>query len=232
MLVHTMKSINAIRFSVWSPNEIRKYSVAEITAPETYDEDGMPVQGGLMDGRLGTLEPGQKCLTCGNTAARCPGHFGHIELAEPVLHIAFIDNIYKLLLATCRSCSRLKISQEEINEFAKITNRDAVYTTISRKRIPEQILEKSKKTKECPHCGKNQYELIFTKPTIFIEKTDIGENRLLPITIRERFSQITDDDIKILGYDPATARPEWFILQALPVPNCKTINYLRNWYQI
>ncbi|MCY3853838.1 MAG: DNA-directed RNA polymerase subunit A' [Thaumarchaeota archaeon] len=218
MSIQAIKSINAIRFSVWSPNEIRKYSVAEITAPETYDEDGMPVQGGLMDGRLGTLEPGQKCLTCGNTSARCPGHFGHIELAEPVLHIAFIDNIYKLLLATCRSCSRLKISQDEIDEFAKITNRDAVYTIISRKRIPEQILEKSKKTKECPHCGKKQYELIFTKPTIFIEKTDIGENRLLPITIRERFSQITDDDIKILGYDPATARPEWFILQALPVP--------------
>ena len=51
---------------------------------KTYDEDGMAVQGGLMDGCLGTLEPGQKCLTCGNTSARCPGHFGHIELAEPV----------------------------------------------------------------------------------------------------------------------------------------------------
>ena len=60
MSVQAIKSIDGIRFSVWSPTEIRKYSVAEITAPETYDEDGMPVQGGLMDGRLGTLEPGQK----------------------------------------------------------------------------------------------------------------------------------------------------------------------------
>ena len=58
----------------------------------------------------------------------------------------------------------------------------------------------------------------FTKPTIFIEKTEVGENRLLPITIRERFSQIPDSDLKLLGYDPSTARPEWFILQALPVP--------------
>ncbi|MGQ0376342.1 MAG: DNA-directed RNA polymerase subunit A' [Nitrososphaerota archaeon] len=218
MSLQTIKSIDSIRFSVWSPTEIRKYSVAEITAPETYDEDGMAVQGGLMDGRLGTLEPGQKCLTCGNTAARCPGHFGHIELAEPVLHIAFIDNIYKLLLATCRSCSRLKVPQDELNEFEKIMKREAAYTVISQKRIPEAILEKAKKAKECPYCGKNQYELIFTKPTIFIEKTEIGEHRLLPITIRERFSQIIDPDLKLLGYDPATARPEWFILQALPVP--------------
>ena len=218
MSLQTIKSINGIRFSVWSPTEMRKYSVAEITAPETYDEDGMSVQGGLMDGRLGTLEPGQKCLTCGNTAARCPGHFGHIELAEPVLHIAFIDNIYKLLLSTCRSCSRLKTPQETLDEFSKIKNKKAAYSVISQKKIPDLILENARKAKECPHCGKSQYELIFTKPTIFIEKTDIGEHRLLPITIRERFSQILDEDLTLLGYDPATARPEWFILQVLPVP--------------
>jgi DNA-directed RNA polymerase subunit A' len=218
MSIQAIKSIDGIRFSVWSPTEIRKYSVAEITAPETYDEDGMPVQGGLMDGRLGTLEPGQKCLTCGNTAARCPGHFGHIELAEPVLHIAFIDNIYKLLQSTCRSCARLKVPQEDLDEFKKIKEKHAAYTIISQKRIPEQIIEKAKKAKECPHCGKTQYELIFTKPTIFVEKTEIGEHRLLPITIRERFSQIIDDDLNLLSYDPVTARPEWFILQALPVP--------------
>ena len=96
MSVTSTKSIEGITFAVWSPQEIRKYSVVEITQPETYDEDGMAVQGGLMDGRLGVLEPGQKCLTDGNTAARSPGHFGHIELAEPVLHIAFVDNIYKI----------------------------------------------------------------------------------------------------------------------------------------
>ena len=218
MSVQTVKSIDGIRFSVWSPTEIRKYSVAEITAPETYDEDGMAVQGGLMDGRLGTLEPGQKCLTCGNTAARCPGHFGHIELAEPVLHIAFIDNIHKLLLATCRSCSRLKLPQEDLDNYGQILKKEAAYTIISQKRIPEEILDKAKKAKECPHCGKPQYDMIFTKPTIFIEKTEIGEHRLLPITIRERFTQIRDEDLKLLGYDSNTARPEWFILQVLPVP--------------
>ena len=95
-----LKTIGGINFAVFSPSEVRKYSVAEITQPETYDEDGMPVQGGLMDSRLGTLEPGQKCGTCGSTAGRCPGHFGHIELAEPVLHIAFVDEINRLVQTT------------------------------------------------------------------------------------------------------------------------------------
>ena len=43
-LADTLKILGSIRFSVLSPVEIRKYSVVEITAPETYDEDGMAVQ--------------------------------------------------------------------------------------------------------------------------------------------------------------------------------------------
>src|ERR687898_498224 len=218
MMEESAKTLGGIKFSVWSPVEIRKFSVAEITAPETYDEDGMPVQGGLMDNRLGTLEPGQKCITCGNTSVKCPGHFGHIELAEPVLHIAFVDDIHKLLLTTCRSCNRIKLENSELDSYRDIRNAKASYAVITLDNIKDEIIEKSKKIKICPHCQKEQYDLIFTKPTIFVEKTDAGENRLLPITIRERLTNITDDDLKLLGYDPTTARPEWFILQVLPVP--------------
>ncbi|NMJ86712.1 MAG: DNA-directed RNA polymerase subunit A', partial [Thaumarchaeota archaeon] len=212
------KIIAGIKFSVWSASEIRKYSVAEITAPETYDEDGMQVQGGLMDGRLGTLEPGQKCATCGNTSAKCPGHFGHIELAEPVLHIAFVDDIHKLLLVTCRSCNRIKLPQEELDEYkSTLLNRQA-YAIITIENIRGEIIDKSRKIKTCPHCNQQQYDIVFTKPTMFVEKTEIGENRLLPITIRERLTHVLDDDLIVLGFNPKTARPEWFVLQALPVP--------------
>ncbi|MEM2966858.1 MAG: hypothetical protein QW052_07960, partial [Candidatus Nitrosocaldaceae archaeon] len=210
------KVIGGIKFSILSPAEIRKYSVAEITAPETYDEDGLPVQGGLMDNRLGTLEPGQKCATCGNTSAKCPGHFGHIELAEPVLHIAFIDEIHKLLLITCRYCNRIKLEQEVLDEYReKLSHKSGL---LIGEKIKEEIIDKAKKVKTCPHCKKEQYELIFTKPTMFTEKTEVGENRLLPITIRDRLAQIKDEDLELLGFDPKSARPEWFVLQVLPVP--------------
>ena len=106
-LEESVKAVAHIEFAIISPSELRKLSITEITAPETYDEDGMAVQGGLMDPRLGTLEPGQKCGSCGNTAARCPGHFGHVELAESVLHIAFVNEIHKMLNGTCRACGRL-----------------------------------------------------------------------------------------------------------------------------
>src|SRR6476619_7790092 len=153
----SIKILDGIRFSVLSPVDVRKYSVAEITAPETYDEDGMSVQGGLMDSRLGTLEPGQKCGTCGNTSANCPGHFGHIELAEAVLHIAFVDDIHKLLLVSCRSCSRIKLSKEELDKYKLIRETKAAYAVITLENIKDEIIEKAKKVKICPHCQKEQY---------------------------------------------------------------------------
>ncbi|MCS6788376.1 MAG: DNA-directed RNA polymerase subunit A', partial [Aigarchaeota archaeon] len=87
-------SIAAIKFGLLSPEMIRSMAVAEISNPETYDEDGAPIPTGVMDPRLGTLEPGQRCKTCGNTYLNCPGHFGYIDLAVPVVHIGYVKIIH------------------------------------------------------------------------------------------------------------------------------------------
>ena len=214
-----LKTIGGIDFAVFSPNEVRRYSVAEITQPETYDEDGMPVQGGLMDSRLGTLEPGQKCGTCGSTAGRCPGHFGHIELAEPVLHIAFVDEINILIQTTCRTCGRLLLAPEELDAYrARLAGRTD-FTPAIVETVAKEIVTKAKKVKLCPHCGKQQFQIEFTKPTIFHEITEEGgATRLLPVAIRERLERVTNEDLELLGFNPKAARPEWFVLQVLPVP--------------
>ncbi len=215
----TVKTVGGINFALLSPNEIRRYSVTEITAPETYDEDGMPVQGGLMDYRLGTIEPGQKCGTCGNTAVRCPGHFGHVELAEPVIHVAFVDDLHKLLVSICRSCGRIKLTPSELSQYMEQMHNKTSFTPTLMQEIAKEIYVKAKKVKICPHCGKQQYEIEFTKSTIFHEVTEGGgATRLLPIAIRERLEKMIDDDLLLLSYDYKATRPEWFILQVLPVP--------------
>src|SRR4030043_1187390 len=104
------KVVDRIHFGLFSPQDIRKLAVVEIQTADTYDEDGAPITSGLMDGRLGTLEPRQRCKTCGNTAARCPGHFGYIELALPVIHPSFAKLINKLLNTTCRNCGRVLLA--------------------------------------------------------------------------------------------------------------------------
>ena len=89
----------------------------QLPTPHTYDEDGTPISSGLMDPRLGTVEPGQRCRTCGNRVGECPGHFGHIELARPVMHVGYAKHAHKLLQAVCRSCSRLLLSPEKLQDF-------------------------------------------------------------------------------------------------------------------
>jgi hypothetical protein len=36
--------------------------------------------------------------------------------------------------------------------------------------------------------------------------------------IRERLERIPDDDLELFGFNPESARPEWMVLQVLPVP--------------
>ena len=211
------KVIDEISFGLISPKDLRKQSVVEIQTPDTYDEDGAPITTGLMDGRLGTLEPRQRCKTCGNTAIRCPGHFGHIELAVPIVHIEFTKIIFDLLRSTCRNCGRILLSEDSAKKVRQKIERcnkllgaipDEVYKTII-----QEI-----KTKQCPHCAAGQFKITFEKPTKFIEQTEAGSEPLTPSMIRERLERVPDEDLEILGFNPTVARPEWMVLQVLPVP--------------
>jgi DNA-directed RNA polymerase subunit A' len=213
------KFIDGIKFGILSPNEIRRMSVAEVLMADTYDEDGMPITNGLMDGRFGTLEPRQRCKTCGNTAARCPGHFGHIELAAPVVHPSFAKLIYKLLTVTCRNCGRILLADDKIQEFKGLIEREAKLLGTPSEALFKAIELKAKKNTSCPHCGGTQSKVSFAKPTVFQETVGSGgANRLAPSMIRERLERIPDDDLVLIGLDPENGRPEWTILQVLPVP--------------
>lgn len=218
MLTETYRKIKSLKFGLLSPDIIRKMSVAIISTPDTYDEDGWPIDGGLMDRRLGTIEPSQKCLTCGNRMGECPGHFGHIELARPVIHVGFAKTIYQLLRATCRRCGRILLSQEEINNYKKIIDEYSKRWPNLLEDLYLKIMAKCLKTKECPHCNEIQYKVKLEKPTTYYEETKEGVIKLSPIEVRARLERIPDDDLMLLGIDPKSARPEWMVLTALLVP--------------
>ena len=214
----THKIIDKLQFGMFSPQELRRSSVAEIQTADTYDEDGAPIISGLMDGRLGTLEPRQRCKTCGNTAIRCPGHFGHIELAVPAIHIIFSKIIHKLLSATCRNCGRVTLQEEHIAKIRKQIERSKSLLGGVPASIYKTVL-KDAKQKQCPYCGTPQHKIVFEKPTRFREEApEEGSHQLTPSMIRERLERIPDEDTELFGFDPNTARPEWMVLQVLPVP--------------
>ncbi len=211
------KIVDQIYFGVMSPQDIRRLSVAEIQTADTYDEDGAPITSGLMDGRLGTLEPRQRCRTCGNTAIRCPGHFGHIELAAPIIHVEFTKIVQDLLNSTCRNCGRIMLADERLTKLRVRIEKTRKLLGL----VPDDLYKKvfhEAKTKECPHCGAPQFKIEFTKPTTFHEIGEEGASRLTPSMMRERLERISNEDLELFGFNPVVARPEWMILQVLPVP--------------
>ena len=87
--MENVSKIIGIQFSILSPEEIRKGSVANIVSRNTY-ENNKPVIGGLFDPRMGIQEPGLICPTDGLTNVTTPGYFGHLEFSKfkiMIMHI-------------------------------------------------------------------------------------------------------------------------------------------------
>jgi len=192
------KQISGLRFHLLSPEQIKKLAVAKIVTPELYDIDGYPVDGGLMDLRLGAIDPGVRCRTCGGRLKECLGHPGMIELARPTIHIKYLPIIDLVLRSTCEACGKVLIKEDKDLEKPLIDR-----------------IKKAKDGKKCPHCSIVQEKVKLEKPTTFRS----GRRRLFPSEIRERLVKVSDEDLRILGINAETLRPEWAILTLLLVPS-------------
>ena len=192
------KQIKALKFTLLSPEQVKKLSSVKVVTPELYDIDGFPVDGGLMDLRLGAIDPGVRCRTCGKRVKECPGHPGSIELARPVLHIKYIPLIELCLRSFCPHCGKLTLSEEK----------QAKYPPVERSK-------KARDAKVCPHCKEKLSRVKLEKPTNFY----IEKRRLGPIELRERLVNIPTEELKKIGINGITARPEWAVMSLLLVPS-------------
>ncbi len=191
------KKISEIRFSLLSPEKIKKLSVAKVVTPELYDIDGYPVDGGLMDLRLGAIDPGVRCRTCGGRLKECLGHPGSIDLARPIMHLKYISLVELCLRSFCNSCGKLMITEKDLEKYS-----------------PSQRAKKAKDSKKCPHCTAIQEKVKLDKPTNFYR----GKKRIFPIEIRELLVNIPDEELRKIGINYETCRPEWAVLTSLLVP--------------
>ncbi len=213
--IHPYKKVDRIIFGILSPKLIKKMASAKIVTPELYDKEGYPVDGGLMDIRLGVIDPGLKCKTCGSKLKECIGHFGYIELARPVMHISFIPKVLSLLRGTCRSCGRIMLPKPKIKKLMEeIEAAEKEHGIEARREKIKEIVRSVKTVNKCPHCNAKQYKIALEKPTTFLE----NEKRLSPIEIRTRLEKINDEDVELFGLNPRVIRPEWMVLTILPIP--------------
>jgi DNA-directed RNA polymerase subunit A' len=153
----------------------------------------------------------------------CPGHFGHIELVRPVVHPEFAKTIYSLLQSTCYNCHRVLLTDQQSEDVKNaiksiVVEEDsdtaAVLTNMEEEDNRTLLMKKLKSVKKCPYCSTPQRKLKLERPTFFY----IDTNKLKPDEIRDWLTKISDEDLNMLGIDPAATRPEWFIITTLLVP--------------
>jgi DNA-directed RNA polymerase II subunit RPB1 len=234
-----VSKIIGIQFSIMSPEEILKGSVAEITNRETY-VNNKPVIGGLFDPRMGPIDPGVICPTDGLDYMKCPGYFGHIKLARPVFYYQYLGTIVKILRCVCIKCSALRISKTANKQFLSLPA-DERWT---------QVFRIASKIKRCGEdtetgCGCLQPTRITMKAGLgkiyaewdnvkgILEETTTTSiagsaaetdkdgslsMKLTPEIVIKIFRRISDEDVEFMGFSPVFSRPDWMVCQVLAIP--------------
>lgn len=227
-----LKEVKNIQFGLFSPELIRKGSVVEVVSPVTY-EGTEPKIGGLFDPRMGIIERGRKCATCGHYSDLCPGHFGHIELAIPVFFFQYINYILKILRCVCFRCSNLLVDKSD----PKILEILGKKTGQNRFNIISKLSEKVKKCEHnngCMIIQPKKYEKVMAEKTkeknsivkliahfsqdAFKDPTINLHQNITPTICYDIFKKITNADVEFIGFNPKNCRPEWMICKVLPVP--------------
>ena len=225
-----IEPIVGIQFGIFSPDEIERRSVVEITNAGTFDGNE-PRIGGLFDPRMGILDNGKTCRSCGQTNHNCPGHFGHYKLARPVYFIQFFPMVLNVLDCVCIRCSKLLIDKN-------------LHKNILKKRGEARwkaVLTLCKNISRCGQeiedgCGARQPDR-FVREAISrivaewdnIEGPANPENKIKGIESKQRqvleceyvlrlFRKITDEDVDFMGFSRYWCRPDWMICSVLPIP--------------
>jgi DNA-directed RNA polymerase II subunit RPB1 len=203
-----------LRFGLLSAAEIERMSVCEVTETTLYYR-GLPASGGLLDGKMGTVDRRHLCATCMRDTLTCQGHAGHIKLPYPVYHVGYIETVLKTLRTVCFFCTRVcstEGAESDEQGRAQFATAHAAFKT----------------KKFCPHCGmvrptytRTPYGVKIQWPADAQWETEEEEAYCTaPFTAREALSilsHISDADIGALGFD-VSSHPANMIIQNLVVP--------------
>ncbi|MED6135271.1 DNA-directed RNA polymerase II subunit rpb1 [Stylosanthes scabra] len=208
------EKIRALRFQILSPDDLRRMSVVEIKHGFRW----------LSDPSLGTVDENVDCDTCGADMDHCPGHFGHLELAKPMFHVCFLNTVLAVMRCVCFNCSKILSSRNnhKFKQAVKLTNpksrREMIVNAckyISKCGVDDEPIRERR-----DGCGAQQPKFTINGMKMIAEykaprkrKETLSAEKVLGVLKR-----ISDEDCQLLGFNTKYVRPEWMILQVLPIP--------------
>lgn len=99
--------MNRMEWSLLSSDAIFKRSVRKIDKHVLrLLDDSEKYTGTLFDRAMGPIKDSERCDTCKGSLFSCPGHFGHIDFAVPVIFDFYISYIRTIMEESCQLCNR------------------------------------------------------------------------------------------------------------------------------
>ena len=211
------ENVVGVQFGIFSPDEIVRRSVVEIISQNT-DDGNEPKIGGLFDPRMGVLDNGKTCRSCGQTNHGCPGHFGHYRLARPVYFIQFVEKIRDVLRCVCIRCSKLLIDK---NKYARLSKRRGEARWKAVKEACDKVHRCGQESED--GCGTEGIARIVAEWDIYDGTGDkqtktVNRQPLEVEYVLRLFKAITDEDVDFMGFSRYWCRPDWMICTVLPIP--------------
>lgn len=210
--MNTTKEIYSITFGINSPEEIIKNSVCCINNTKKTGP------GSIYDSRMGASLTSSLCETCNETPNVCPGHTGHIKLAMPIIHPLYYRVVEKILNCICFKCYKLMVTKDQLDL-------DNILCLQGLKRF-DAIFEKIKKVSICCNngCGCEKPKLKFSPINNTISMYHDVKKKVKDVSIVLKtkeidtiLSNISNEDVRLMGFKPELCHPKNYILSVLPV---------------
>jgi DNA-directed RNA polymerase II subunit RPB1 len=197
-------AVKRVKFGIVSPQDVVDNSVCAI---DNITSRGN-LRGTLSDPRL--YENG--------------GGFGHIELQLPVYNPLFISDVHHILKCVCLHCSSIRVkTREDYEQLCTMALKKPVASRIDF--VDKRV---AKNFGLCVFC-QNTLHKVTKDPNQnlgFQYEEDKSEFPPTPLYSHETLAileRISDYDVSVMGFDPKWSRPDWMIIQMLPVlpPQCR-----------
>jgi DNA-directed RNA polymerase II subunit RPB1 len=200
--------VDAVSFSVCGSAEARQLSNVQVTNSGLFKAIN-PIDGGVYDSHMGTTSMQWACHTCFLPKAKCPGHFGSIDMPYPVKNPMFKKYLLQWLNIICLDCSALLA--------------DNVTVHAPRTKLLANYVKISKDIKKCPQCNKPKYTVRKHKIEQVEFYVDMRKGKeslsrtLFNHEIKRVLDKISDETVEKLRI-PQRSHPRHFVLDSIRCP--------------
>ena len=217
MLGHS--DISSVTFKLSGDEDHARESYAEILTHELHNTDGRCTANGPNEPRLGTMDNGVRCSSCGQGKNLCLGHSGHLNLRVAVLQTIAIPEVRKWLRVTCLVCGTCMVDREKYINIAP-SKRLTVAATIdvAGKPCPNPACQSIHP--KIVKCSEDYFTFWADAPGAVDKKRTgpvIHGTQLFPDMIRSILGKITDDTVFGLG-QTANSHPRKLTLRIIAIP--------------